>query len=103
MLKNLLLEKQLPWNQEPNMKLSTLFEREDFTSKDRWVDAMVKAGAEEFLQEKEFNIDLIYAIKGTKLLGTWSEKKKEGMKYVGSKGEGLPFDKRRRKFTKVKL
>jgi len=75
-------------------------EREDFTSKDRWVDAMVKVGAEEFLQEKEFNTDLIYAIKGTKLLGTWSAEKKEGIKYTGA---GLNFDKRRRKFTKVVL
>ena len=66
---------------------------------DNWKISMEKAGVEEYLREKEFNTDLIYAVKGNKLIGTWSIKKKEGIKYSGA---GLTFDKRRRKFDKVK-
>jgi hypothetical protein len=77
----------------------------NFADKAKWIAAMKEAGADEFLNEKEFNTTLIYAVgeKGTLLKGTWNPNKKTGFMYQGPKGVGMKFDKRRRKFTKAKL
>jgi len=92
------------------MKLEELTEAsKTFKDKAEWVAAMKEAGADEFLKEKEFNVDLIYAVggKGTLLKGTWSDKKKEGLQYVGIKGKGMKFykgyGKTKRTFTKTNL
>jgi len=92
------------------MKLQELTEaQKTFKDKAEWVAAMKEAGADEFLKEKEFNVDLIYAVgnKGTFLKGTWSEKKGNGIMYRGAKGEGMKFykgyGKTKRTFTKAKL
>lgn len=93
------------------MKLQELTEeRKTFTDKNKWANAMIKAGVDEFVRElvtdKEredgyrVSTDLIYALtsKGTSLVGSWS-KQNQGIKYV----KPMSFDKRRRKFNKVKL
>ena len=83
------------------MKLQDLTETaKEFTTQKEWSAVMKEAGVEEFLREKEFNTDLIYAVAGTKLVGTWNDKKDTGVKYSGA---GMNFDKRRRKFNKVKV
>lgn len=76
------------------MKLQELTEgTKTFNDKSEWLAAMKEAGADEFLQEVEFNTDLIYAVgnKGTFLKGTWNPNKKTGIMYQGAKGEGMKF------------
>jgi len=88
------------------MKLEELTEGTlKFNDKAEWAEVMKSKGADEFLKEKEFNVDLIYAVggKGTSLKGTWNEKTGKGIMYQGAKGVGMKFDKRRRTFNKVKL
>jgi hypothetical protein len=81
----------------------------DFTNKAKWVAAMKEAGADEFLNEKEFNTTLIYAVgdKGTSLKGTWNPNKDTGIMYQGPKGVGMKFykgyGKTKRTFTKANL
>lgn len=68
---------------------------ETFDDKQAWIEAMKNHGADEFLKEKEFNLDLTYALgdKGARLKGTWSDTKNLGIKYRGKKGLGLAFAK----------
>ena len=82
-----------------------LREMEEFATKDDWVAAVTKHGAVEFIKEKEFNLDLIYAVDetGSRLKGTWSDKRNTGRLYTGKKGDGISFDKRRRDFYNAHL
>jgi hypothetical protein len=79
-----------------------IMETMHYQSKDEWVSDMRASGAVEFLKEKEFNTEILYAVdkSGQRLKGTWSDAKGAGMAYDGTKGDGIKFDKRRREFTK---
>lgn len=92
------------------MKLEELTEGTlKFNDKAEWVEVMKSKDADEFLKEKEFNTDLIYAVggKGTSLKGTWNEKSGEGVLYKGIKGTGMKFykgyGKTKRHFTKANI
>jgi len=82
-----------------------LIEGIEYTVKGDWIEDMRSMGAVEFVNEKEFNTDLIYAVDagGTRLKGTWSDYKGVGTAYKGGKGDGLRFEKSRRKFQQANL
>ena len=80
-----------------------------FKSRPEWHTRMVELGAEDFLNDPEFDemhkTDLVYAI-GTDgmLKGTWSNNRNIGTEYVGKSGTGMKFykghGKTARKFRK---
>ena len=88
------------------MRLEDLKEAGPTKIKDReaWNAKMRELGVDRVLKEvgkEEYPTGhLLYALAGSKLMGSWNIEKKEGVAYSG---KGMNFDERRRKFTKEKF